>query len=83
MLRLAWACGQSRQSIATSCGVSKTTVTKTIARAQAAGLSWPLPPLMTKHWKDVSIRWFPTIQFDLFHNPTGPLFTMNWFPVKT
>ena len=45
MLRLAWACGQSRQSIATSCGVAKTTVTKTIARAQAAGLSWPLPPL--------------------------------------
>lgn len=45
MLRLAWACGQSRQSIATSCGVAKTTVTKTIARARAAGLSWPLPSL--------------------------------------
>ena len=45
MLRLAWACGQSRQAIAISCGVSKTTVTKTIGRACAAGLSWPLPPL--------------------------------------
>ena len=56
MLRLAWACGQSRQSIATSCGVGKTTVTKTIARAQAAGLSWPCLPLMTKRWRGFSIR---------------------------
>lgn len=41
--RLAWACGQTRQSIANSCGVGKTTVTDTLYRASAAGLSWPLP----------------------------------------
>lgn len=43
ILRLAWSCGQSRNAIATSCGVGKTTVTDTIFRAKAAGLGWPLP----------------------------------------
>lgn len=43
ILRLAWACGQTRQSIANSCGIGKTTVTDTLYRASAAGLSWPLP----------------------------------------
>lgn len=45
ILRLVWACGQSRKAAATTCGVGKTTVTDTVARASAAGLSWPLPPL--------------------------------------
>ena len=45
ILRLAWSCGQSRKAIAKQCGVGKTTVTFTIARATAAGLAWPLPPL--------------------------------------
>jgi transposase len=43
ILRLAWSCNQSRQAIATSCGVGKTTVTDTLCRASAAKLSWPLP----------------------------------------
>lgn len=43
ILRLAWSSGQSRSSIAKSCGVGKTTVSDTISRALAAKLSWPLP----------------------------------------
>jgi transposase len=43
ILRLAWSCNQSRQAIATSCGIGKTTVTDTLYRASAAKLSWPLP----------------------------------------
>lgn len=43
ILRLAWSCNQSRQTIATSCGIGKTTVTDTLYRASAAKLSWPLP----------------------------------------
>ena len=42
ILRLAWSCGQSRKAIAVSCGLGKTTVTDTVARATAAGLSWSL-----------------------------------------
>jgi hypothetical protein len=43
ILRLAWSCGQTRRSIAVSCGIGKTTVIDTLRRASAAGLSWPLP----------------------------------------
>ncbi|MRR56055.1 MAG: transposase [Deltaproteobacteria bacterium] len=43
ILRLVWSCGQSRNSIAKSCGVGKTTVSGTISRALAAKLTWPLP----------------------------------------
>jgi transposase len=45
ILRLAWSCGQSRKSISVGVGVGKTTVTDTIARANAAGLCWPLSDL--------------------------------------
>ena len=45
ILRLAWSCGQSRKSIAVGCGVGKTTVTDTVARAKAAGFCWPLPDI--------------------------------------
>jgi len=45
ILRLAWSSGQSRKAIAAGCGVGKTTVTDTIARATAAGLCWPLPQI--------------------------------------
>jgi hypothetical protein len=44
ILRLAWACGQSRNAIAATCGIGKTTVTDTLCRASAASLSWPLSP---------------------------------------
>jgi len=47
ILRLAWSCSQSRSAIAKCCGVGKTTVTDTLARAVAARLSWPLPPALS------------------------------------
>ena len=43
ILRLAWSCNQTRQLISDSCGIGKTTVTDTLYRASAAGLSYPLP----------------------------------------
>lgn len=43
ILRLTWDCKLSRREIATSCSISRSTVADYIYRAQAAGLSWPLP----------------------------------------
>lgn len=43
VLRLA-AAGQSDRIIATGLGIARSTVAECLARAQAAGLSWPLPP---------------------------------------
>jgi hypothetical protein len=47
-----------RKAIAVSCGVGKTTVTDTIARAPAAKLSWSLPDL-----DDEALEWllYPVI----------------------
>src|SRR5262249_59542212 len=43
VLRLKWACGLSDCKIAHSLRVSRPTVAEYVRRAQAAGLSWPLP----------------------------------------
>jgi len=43
ILRMKWSCNISERRIATSCGVARSTVSDCIGRAQAAGLSWPLP----------------------------------------
>ena len=42
ILRLVWGCNQSRRDTAKACGVGKSTVNDTIARAIAAGLCWPI-----------------------------------------
>src|SRR3989442_15868499 len=43
VLRLKWACGLSDRKIAQRLRVSRPTVAEYVRRAQAAGLSWPLP----------------------------------------
>lgn len=43
VLRLTWACGLSDRKIAQSVRGSRPTVAEYVRRAQAAGLSWPLP----------------------------------------
>ena len=43
VLRLTWAGGLSDRKIARSLSVSRPTVAEYVRRAQAAGLSWPLP----------------------------------------
>ena len=43
VLRLQWAAGLSARQIAQSLGLSRPTVAQYLHRAQAAGLSWPLP----------------------------------------
>lgn len=43
VLRLKWVCHQSNRAIARSCHISHSTVREYLDRAQAAGLSWPLP----------------------------------------
>ena len=43
VLRLKWGCGLSNRKIAQSLQISRPTVAEYVRRAQAAGLSWPLP----------------------------------------
>jgi transposase len=46
VLRLKWACGLRDRKIAHSLRVSRLTVAEYVRRAQAAGLSWPLPDVL-------------------------------------
>lgn len=43
VLRLSWACQQSQRQVARQCSLSRPTVKDYVARAEVAGLSWPLP----------------------------------------
>ena len=43
ILRLKWVCQCSNREIAQSCGIARSTVAECLARATAAGLTWPLP----------------------------------------
>ena len=43
VLRLKWECGLSNRAIARSCSTSHSTVGEYLRRAEAAGLTWPLP----------------------------------------
>ena len=47
ILRLKWEAKRSHREIAQSCAVSSSTVSDYLNRAQAAGLSWPLPEGLT------------------------------------
>ena len=43
VFRLTWGCGLSARNIAQSLQISRPTVAEYVRRAQAAGVSWPLP----------------------------------------
>lgn len=76
ILRLAWSCGQSRNAIARSCGIGKTTVTDTIFRATSAALAWPLPEIDDDALERLlyppalhpSVRAFPLPDWQSIHN---------------
>jgi len=57
VLRLKWEGNFSDRKTARSCGISRPTVAEYVKRAEAAGLSWPLPP----EWDDAALeaRLFP------------------------
>jgi len=57
ILRLKWECGLSKQKIAQSCGVERSTAADYLLRAAAAGLSWPLPEGLTE--AELEPRLFP------------------------
>lgn len=58
ILRLAYELHLSERQIATSCGVSKTTVLRYLKRANAKNLSWPLPPTLDDN--DLERMLFPS-----------------------
>ena len=46
ILRLKWVCGLSERQVSRSCSLGRATIAEYVRRAEAAGLSWPLPDSM-------------------------------------
>ncbi len=68
ILRLRWEKGLSIRQIASSVGLSRSTVQDHLARAELAGLSWPLPEGMTDAALEELV--FPTRQIrNTSHQP--------------
>jgi transposase len=59
ILRLKYEAGLKHRAIAQSCAISAGTVSEYIARAQAAGLSWPLPEGLSG--EELEALLFPTL----------------------
>jgi len=61
ILRLKWSSGLSNRKIARSCALARSTVAEYLMRAQAAGLSWPLPA----EWDDARLEnlFFPPVAY--------------------
>ncbi len=72
ILRLKHVRKLSNRKIARSCGVSKSTVANYIARAEKAGLSWPLPQGMTE--SQVHQYLFPSLKNEQSNQASMP----NW-----
>src|SRR5262245_8271364 len=75
VLRLKWSCGLSDRKIAQSLRVSRPTVAEYIRRAQAAGLSWPLPDALDE--TALERRLFATAA----HTPVARRPTPDWVTV--
>lgn len=48
VLRLKYVCGQSARQIAAAVGVSRYTVAEYLRRAGVVGITWPVPPSLTR-----------------------------------
>src|SRR5581483_6645813 len=67
VLRLKYECQLAYREIARSCGLARSTVSDYLARAAAAGLSWPLPSTLRD--QDLEDRLFHRPERDLKCSP--------------
>ena len=65
ILRLKWELGLSARQVARSCGLTHPTVLNYVRRAEACGLSWPLPASLGD--ETLERRLFPLIPFESCH----------------
>jgi transposase len=70
VLRLHWGTGLSKRQIAARCGIARPTVAEYIRRAEAAGLSWPLPIELDE--AQIERRLFPRITSTGGERPQPP-----------
>lgn len=68
-----WQAGRSSREISTSLGVSRTTVFKYVAPAEAAGIERGGEPLTGQQWSERIREWFPELTDARVRQAVGPV----------
>jgi len=67
-----WHAGRSKNEIATSLGLSRNTVRKYLAAAEAAGMVPGRPPVSQERWGELVREWFPELADTRLRQVTWP-----------
>ena len=59
-----WHAGRSKNEVAGSLGLSRNTVRKYVAAAEAAGMVPGGPPVSQERWAELAREWFPAFMLD-------------------
>jgi transposase len=67
-----WHAGRSKNELAGSLGLSRNTVRKYVAAAEAAGMTPGGPPLSQERWAELAREWFPELADTRLRQVTWP-----------
>ncbi len=72
-----WHAGRSKNEIAGSLGLSRNTVRKYVAAAEAAGLVPGGPPVSAQRWGELARGWFPELADTTLRQVTWPAIAVH------
>ena len=72
-----WHAGRSKNEVAGSLGLSRNTVRKYVAAAEAAGMAPGGPPVSQQQWAELARQWFPELADTRLRQVTWPAIAVH------